>query len=375
MGAAKIRPASDPPFPATRGGLPHELGTGRLEPGRSNGRPQKILRIDATRISATLLGRLLVGSYITGQDRVLVVARGGLTPAQRSRTHRTAQRLLGTSVVEDRTEGVEVQNFIDPGKHELPRLLHRVVELLDGELRACRSVLVHGDASELETAEELEEEVDQLYLLMARQLFLSSDDPRIARDIDVPSHQLQIGDRLVAKVLEVTGDLVHAAAVELRAHGRALQRLPAGVTAELDLRVERLRVRLAETMAAFDSLSVASANATLNRIVDALHKDASLGPRLARRASDPEVAASTQRVLCNLAMGLEMLVIVNEVTINRGVEPELVALTGASGLLPITGSGSKALPKEGSVSFVASLLGEEVPGGRSRPGSVARPLH
>jgi hypothetical protein len=36
---------------------------------------------------------------------------------------------------------------------------------------------------------------------------------------------------------------------------------------------------------------------------------------------------AAQRVVSNLLMALEMLVIINEVTINRSVEPETVAKT------------------------------------------------
>ena len=69
------------------------------------------------------------------------------------------------------------------------------------------------------------------------------------------------------------------------------------------------------------------ANGSLNEIDELLPKDYTLGDSLARHISDRRVAIAAQRVVSNLLMVLEMLVIVNEVTINRSVEPETVAKT------------------------------------------------
>jgi len=309
--------------------VPHELGQGRLELGLPDGRPQKVLRIDATGASSTLIGRLVVGSYITGQDQVLVTARGGLSLVQRAEIHRVVDRLLGMSVVDDRPEAVEIENFVDPGKYELPRLLGRVVELLHRQLEGCLAALVGESSAGLDRLDAVEEEIDQLYLLMARQLLLSSDSPRLARDIDVPSHHFQLGDRLIAKVLEVTGDLVHNIGTDLRDHLEGVRQMPPALTRAVAHRLRRLMGLLDRTMIAFANLSVPEANATLNRIAKVLPRDAYLGPLIARRVPDPKVAGAIQRVVCHLVMAHEMLVVVNEVTINRSVEPETVALTGA----------------------------------------------
>jgi len=308
--------------------LVHDLGEGRLEFGIAEGRVQKVLRIDATDAPPNLLARLLVGSYITGQDQVLITARGGLTLAQRKEVHRLVERTVGMSVVGDSPEVVEVQNFVDPGKHELPRLLHRVVQMLRTELELCRSALLGKNGAPLPLLGPLEEEVDRLYLLMVRQLLLSSDNPRVARNIDVESHHFQIGDRLVAKVLEVTGDLVYGIGSELQENLAGFHRVAPPLTHDLASRMERLDHLLTRTMDAFDRLSVVDANATLNAIGEAMSKDADLSQRICRRIPNRTVAVAAQRIAYNLDMALEMMVIVNEVTINRAVEPETVARTG-----------------------------------------------
>jgi len=309
-----------------------DIGGGRLEisPANAEGpaeRRQKLLRIDASDAPPKLLARLLVGAYITGQDQIVVSSRTGLTPEQRQEVRRTVAHVLGMSVVEEESGAVEVQNFVDPGRYQFHRLMAQVVRMLHSELEACRSVLAGGDRGLLQQLGPMEDEIDRFYLLMVRQLLLSSDDFQVARDIGVESHHYQIGYRLLAKVLEVSGDLVSGVGQELGNNLVALQRLPKSAVSNLTALIARAESLLDRTMDAFTRLSVVDANATLNEIDRTLPADYLLGDALARRVSDRRLAVAAQRVVSNLLMVIEMLVIINEVTINRSVEPETVAKT------------------------------------------------
>ena len=307
-----------------------DLGEGRLEisPARADGVPgarQKLLRIDASSAPPRLLARLLIGAYITGQDQILLTARAGLTAEQRAEVRRTVGHVLGMTVVEEESGALEVQNFVDPGKYHFQRLLGQVVRILRTELQTCRKVLEGGDRASLQQLGPMEDEVDRFYLLMVRQLLLSSDDFQVARDIGVESHHYQIGNRLIAKVLEMTGDLTSGVARELGEHHGGIVRMPRSAVGELVTLIGHVDRLLERTMDAFGRLSVVDANATLDEIDRELAATSTLGDALARRVADRRVAVAAQRIVSNLLMTLEMLVIVNEVTINRSVEPETVA--------------------------------------------------
>jgi phosphate uptake regulator len=351
------RGPADPTSPRPVDPSVHDLGEGRLERGPPNGRPQRVLRIDVTGAAPNLLARLLVGSYITGQDQVLVTARGGLTASQRTEVHRVVDRILGMTVVGDAPEAVVVQNFLDPGKYGVPRLLHRVVQMLHAELDLLLGALSEKEDPQFELFDTIEEEVDRIYLLMVRQLLLSSDSPRIARDIDVENHHFQIGDRLVAKVLEVVGDLLHGIGAEVKANRTGLRRLPRPVTRRLVGRIERLRELLTRTMDAFGHLSVVDANATLNTIGEELTQDERLGPLLTRHAANRKTVAGAESILCHLNMALEMLVVVNEVTINRCVEPETAQF--ADGHLSLS---ARAVPRSLRLTYPIPVPGPETAG-------------
>ena len=316
-----------------------DLGEGRLEITPVNAetvpeRRQKLLRVDASDAPPKLLARLLIGGYITGQDQVIVTSRSGLTPEQRQEVRRTVAHVLGMTITQEEPNGLEVQNFVDPGRYELHRLMAQVVRILRGELDACRSALTHGDATHLQTLATMEDEVDRFYLLMVRQLLLSSDDFQVARDIGVESHHYQIGYRLVAKVLEVTGDLVAGVGRELTDGLTGLVRMPKSAVASLLQFMGQVERLLEGTMDAFTRLSVVEANAHLNEIDRLLPAEYALGDTLARRVTNRRAAVGAQRIVSNLLMVMEMLVIVNEVTINRSVEPETVAKTDHKVAIP-----------------------------------------
>jgi phosphate uptake regulator len=309
-----------------------DLGEGRLEISPANAeapteRRQRLLRIDASAAPPKLLARLLIGAYITGQDQIVVTSRSGLTPEQRQEVRNTVGHVLGMTVVEEESGSVEVQNFVDPGKYQFHRLMTQVVRVLRTELETCRNVLTGGDPATLQQLVSMEDEVDRFYLLMVRQLLLSSDDFQVARDIGVESHHYQIGYRLLAKVLEVTGDLISGIGHELDVNLAGLRRVPKPALSDLLGLISRVEHLLERTMEAFGRLSVVDANATLNEIDRSLPADYKLGDSLARHISDRRVAVAAQRIVSNLLMAIEMLVIVNEVTINRSVEPETVAKT------------------------------------------------
>ena len=327
--------AGRPVTPSATDRLPHDLGIGRLEPSEPSGglteeRDQKVLRIDASGAPPRLLSRLLVGGYITGQDRVIVTAPDDLTTLQRGEIQRTAHRVLGMTVVADRRGRMEVQSFLDPAKYGFVPLLNRTVWMLRAQLELCRRALDGSDQDFLPDVEEVEEGVDRLYLLMVRQLMLSCDSPSIARRIEVESRHYQIGDRLVAKVLEVIGDLIREVGTEFAAHREGFQTLPTDITRELAGFLQRFDSLLKRTAESFVRTCPFDANALLDEIQTALPHDSTLGDELARRIPDPKLAIAAERVVWSLVLGLDMLVVVNEVTINRSVEPVSGGGSGAT---------------------------------------------
>ncbi len=310
----------------------HDLGEGRLElslvPSESR-RPagERRLRIEATRLPPNLLSRVLVGAYVTGHDLVQITAPGGLSASQRQEVGQTVGRILGMSVVAESSEGIEIQNFVDPAKYPLSRILDQVVRMLRAQLQACLQALSGHESKGLAELPGMEEEIDRLHLLMIRQLLIASNDFRVAREIGVASHHYQMGYRVVVKMLEEIGDLLTHIGRELEGIHTDLPKVSRDFPHDLSECFQELDAHLVATMDAFTHLSVTRANAALNSIREHLPNYHALGTSLARRVRDSTTAVAVQRIVSNLIQAAQMLGIVNEITINRAVEPETVAKT------------------------------------------------
>ncbi len=314
-----------------------DLGAGRVEitPTPQDERhrtEEKLLPVEMNEVASGLLPRLLIGAYVTGQDRIVLHLKGGFDRDERSQIDRTVRRILGMSIVGETADRLDVQVFVDPTRHALAQLRGRTVNLLRAELALVRRVLAGGRPSNPAEFELLEEEIDRIYFFSVRQLLLASDDFRIAREIGVPSHHYQIGDRLVAKVLEMIGDLLFDTGRSLMAAPGRGRKVPEAVRVLMDDLLGRLDHLLAQTMEAFSRSSLERTNATLNELLSEIEDQPTFGRLLSRRFADPRLAMLVQRFASNLLTAWEMLVAVNEVAFNRDVEPETLAGSGTDAL-------------------------------------------
>ncbi len=313
-----------------------DVGEGRLElsltgeHAKSAQAPPRTLRIDARGAPPKLLGRLVVGGFITGQEHVVIT--GALTPTQREEVEHAVARMLGTSIVADLPGQLEIQNFIDPARYPLPRLFSRIAGLLRGQVDQCVRALEGQDSVDLERITTVEDEVDRVYLLLVRQLLVSSDNFHVAKEVGVPSHHFQLGYRLVAKSLEMVGDLLFEVGEDLTTDRALPAKLPGAVRTELSALLQRFGNHLDRTLQSFSEVTFQGANDELNGIGEVYSVLNEAGPRLAAKIRDRTVALVVQRMVSNLDHALKMLVIVNEVTINKSVEPE-VLMRGSTDLL------------------------------------------
>jgi phosphate uptake regulator len=310
----------------------HDLGAGRLELSLASrtaeGMDHHTLQVDATDCSPQLVSRLLVGAYITGHDHVLITASRELSAELRAEVCRIAPHVLGMSVIEDEPTRLEVRIFLDATKHRLSSLLDRVVRMIRLELELCQQALRTNDAVSLERVPQVEEEIDRFYLLMARQILLASNDFHVAKEIGVPSHHYQLGYRVVVKMLEVTADLIANMAEDLA------QDMAQGKDAEELIRqLSEFDTSLVQTMDSFREVSANRAQDALTEIENYTLNQATLSRSLIGRSRDKKGAARLQRVLSSMGTARELLVIINEITINRAVEPETVAQNGGKAVL------------------------------------------
>lgn len=162
-----------------------------------------------------LLSRILVGNYIVGHERILVMSRRPLKPEHLEEVRSATQRLIGVNVVEQTLNEVTMQSFIDPTKFPVYGLMRRLHIILVTMLDALSRSLMERDPALAQEVVNMEIDADRLYRLIVRQLLLSARDRQLMKSIGVESPLHVAGNRVVAKTLEEAADYLESSAKQL----------------------------------------------------------------------------------------------------------------------------------------------------------------
>lgn len=306
----------------------HDLGNGRIElsvesaVSRPSRPRERSLTVAARNADPHLLPRLIVGAYVTGQDQITLTGR--LSRPQRNEINQAVAKLLGSSVVEDGKDRVVIQNFVDPTRYSMPRLLTRLVRLLHLQVEECRRGVLGKDSPDRSQLVALEDEMDKVYRLMVRQLMLACGNFGVAKEIGALDHHSHMGYRMIAKLLEDLGDRLFALGENIYPPEGGRWEVPEGVALEVAGRLERFGALLVRTVNAFDRASAEEANLVLNDVHSDVPVLVALARELPRKVPSQADALAVERVLEDLLHITQMLHVVNEMTINRAVDSEEV---------------------------------------------------
>ena len=162
-----------------------------------------------------LLTKLLVGSYALGNDTIEVVGRAPLDHMTVDRVVGTFKRLRGMEVVESDERRVVAQSFIDPTKFPVDSLLKRLQILVSRSLELVMDAVDLKQTGGLNEVKRVQEEIDELYWLILRQLLVALSRRELASEIGIESPLHASGDRVCAKTLDEIGSIIQDAAEEL----------------------------------------------------------------------------------------------------------------------------------------------------------------
>jgi phosphate uptake regulator len=162
-------------------------GTLRLIPAKRSAESSRaIIRAEQAR-SEEMLTRLIVGSYALGYDTIEVVGKGALDQATLDRTVQTIKRLRGLEVVESDERHVVAQSFTDPTKFPVDSLIKRLQVLVSRSVDDVVEALDLKKTGSLNEVQRVQEEIDELYWLIVRQLLVALNRRELASEIGIES--------------------------------------------------------------------------------------------------------------------------------------------------------------------------------------------
>ena len=190
-------------------------GTLRMIPaGKSRKAAKATLKADQAG-SAEMLANLVVGAYALGYDTIEVAGKGALGQSAVDRVLETVRKLRGMEVVESDERHIVVQSFIDPTKFPVDSLIKRLQILVSRSLEYVTDSLdLRQNVNPTQVAK-VQEEVDELYWLILRQLLVALNRRELASEIGIESPLHASGDRVSAKTMGEIGVTIVDIAEEL----------------------------------------------------------------------------------------------------------------------------------------------------------------
>ncbi len=186
-----------------------EDGSLKIYPGLRRGGERKLTKClifsDSCK-KPRLVTRILTGCYITGHDTINVVSRRELKPEHLEEIRESVKRLSGIGIVEQTMKNVVIQCFIDPSKFPVYSLFKRVHSIISTMLEAVMKAFIQHRPGLLNEVFHMEDEIDQIYWLIIRQLLISLHNDEVRRDIGIKSIDHIVGNRTIAKNLELIAD-------------------------------------------------------------------------------------------------------------------------------------------------------------------------
>jgi phosphate uptake regulator len=152
-----------------------------------------------------MLSKLIVGCYMLGYDSIELTALGGIRSSFLTRASKTLRGLRGVEIVQSSEKQVLAQSFMDPTKFPVDSLIKRLQLLVSRSLTNSIEALRSGNPALLNEMRRIQEEVDELYWLIVRQLLVALSNREISGKIGLESPLHTSGDRVSAKTIEEIG--------------------------------------------------------------------------------------------------------------------------------------------------------------------------
>ncbi len=155
-----------------------------------------------------LLSKLIVGCYMLGYDSIELISRNKIRTSLLSHGSTTLRGLRGVEVVESEENRLLAQSFMDPTKFPVDSLIRRLRLLVSRSLEASIEALRSGSPALLNEIRRSQQEVDELYWLIVRQLLVALSNREISGKIGLESPLHTSGDRVSAKTIEEIGRMI-----------------------------------------------------------------------------------------------------------------------------------------------------------------------
>jgi phosphate uptake regulator len=153
-----------------------------------------------------MLERIIVGSYILGQDVIKITSSDRIEKMHVDEIRRIVRKLIGLGILEETSKSILLQCSIDSAKFKFDMLIRRLSLIASTILSEAMQALLENNESLAYEAIDREDEADTIYYLAVRLLLSAQTKPDIAEQIGITNILYIPASRLILQYLELIAD-------------------------------------------------------------------------------------------------------------------------------------------------------------------------
>ncbi|NHJ84393.1 MAG: AbrB/MazE/SpoVT family DNA-binding domain-containing protein [Asgard group archaeon] len=181
-------------------------GTLLISKGELSTSREKEVVIELDKIADdSLLEKLIISKYLAGYSKVIVRSSHNLLPKQRKAITLTVGNLIGSEIISEGINEVEIRDLTLHGEFPIDKALRRAHLIARTMQTTAIDSLIEADLENANDISEREGSVDRLYFLIRREIVSALENPTFMKELDIkPQDVLYIYP--VAKSLEKIAD-------------------------------------------------------------------------------------------------------------------------------------------------------------------------
>jgi phosphate uptake regulator len=182
---------------------PRDDGHLILEPRTAS--KKKTEKITLSEESPTHLLRRLVGLYMAGHRQMKFMTKDRMTQKTRMAIKELTKRAVGTEIIEESSDFVLVQDFLEPSDLPLDKTVRRMFVMASSMFNDSIISLVDTNIDLAKDVQLRDDEIDRLYWLVSKQFNMVLRDPILATKMGLTSAEC-LNYRAVARTIERIAD-------------------------------------------------------------------------------------------------------------------------------------------------------------------------
>lgn len=240
--------------------IPQPDGTLIINPINGD-KGRREMTLDVSEEFGDVLERKLIAAYLGGSERIRVVG-SPIQSQQKKVIRNVCQRLIGPEIIEESADMVVIQDILNPQEMPIRKSILRMSMIVDSMQADSIHALITGDIDLAQDVVGRDDDVDRLYLLIAKQ-FRSILKDRMFQDNDNISIERRFDLRLCALSLERIAD--HAQKIAKIAVESGNMSIPMGMEPHLKSLCETTRQMVRDSVSALNTLDTTLANSIMGQ--------------------------------------------------------------------------------------------------------------